>query len=76
LVERQGDEIVRLTEAATIWQLRARQAEEKLVALEARVGGDDPAEDAPPAAREAPESTPPPSSGGGLRGWLRRLLGS
>ena len=77
LVERQGDEIVRLTEAATIWQLRARQAEEKLLALEAHVATADTDQDAPTAAPAPLESPPPPEKSiGGLRGWLRRLLGA
>jgi hypothetical protein len=62
------DQVQRLTEASTMWQIRARQAEEQLKALTA---GATP----PGTAQEAPGSTEtnerPPT---GVMAWLRRLL--
>ncbi len=51
LIERQGKELADLREAATVWQLRAQQAEEKLLELTAgpaeTVIQPDPSPDAP-----------------------------
>ena len=70
VIERQGDEIKRLTEAATAWQMRALQAEEKLKALEAGtiVPGD---QDAAVARPEAPGATALPQ--GHQESWWARL---
>ncbi len=59
LIDRQGAEIARLTEAATVWQMRSRQAEERVLALEARVAEADAGEDAPLAAPGAPGAPEP-----------------
>jgi hypothetical protein len=70
LIERQAQEVQRLTEAATIWQMRARQFEDQLKQLSA---GETP----PTTLSEAPGS---PRSDDqplqGLRAWWRRLWGS
>jgi len=88
IIERQGEEIRRLAEAATAWQFRAVRTEEQLQALEAGpttpappTGGTAPATDRP--GHDAPR-TPPAVPGGAdasgsghgsrWRGWLRRLV--
>lgn len=83
LIERQGAEVRRLTEAATVWQLRALQAEERLQQLTAGDVPTDPpvaAQDGPGAAAEAgagsAASSPPPAPPAPPRrpAWWRRLL--
>jgi len=72
-----------LTEAATLWQFRARQLEEQIKQL---IAGDVEADDiatephnaspAAPGATEAPESTPDTSHEPSVvTSWLRRLVG-
>jgi len=67
LIERQGDEIGRLREAAAIWQVRAMQAEERLKQITA---GD-------VAPQDATEATPAPpgtvSDVAPTAPWWRRL---
>jgi hypothetical protein len=75
------EQVQRLTEASTMWQIRARQAEEQLKQLTAGAPQMEPAEDGgiapnPETATIAPESPPanevPPM---GATSWWRRLLG-
>ena len=69
LIERQGRELAEMREAAAVWQIRARQAEERLLELTA--------------GEVSPEAVPEPSGSPqmnssvlhGLRTWLRRLWG-
>jgi excisionase family DNA binding protein len=69
VIERQGEEIKRLTEAATIWQYRARQLEEQVKQLTAGpipndVHDDDqPAPESPQTHDIAPGATIAPSPG-------------
>jgi len=79
LIDRQGAEIARLTEAATVWQLRARQAEERVLALEARVADADAGEDAPGTRQDAPGAPDPPRPAPDAplprwRRWWRRMV--
>jgi len=68
LIERQAKELADLREAAAIWQVRARQAEEQLKALTA-------GEIDPETASEAAGASPANETGvPGLRTWLRRWL--
>jgi excisionase family DNA binding protein len=83
LIERQGGEIRRLSESATMWQIRAMQAEEKLKQLTAGdVPDDQPSTRTEPLVRspdgqgdadadERPADPPHPV----VRSWWRRLLG-
>lgn len=67
LIERQGRELAEMREAAAVWQIRARQAEERLLELTA-------GETAPETRLERPGSTETSESVlQGLRTWLRRL---
>ena len=69
LIERQGRELAEMREAAAVWQIRARQAEERLLELSA-------GETAPETRQDTPGS--PRSDDPGLRGvWhrVRRLWG-
>jgi len=77
------DRVQQLTEAATVWQIRAMQAEEKLKMLTAGdVPDDEPSTrpeppvspPQPPGATETAETTPDTSQA--QRSWWRRLLGS
>ena len=63
------DQVQRLTEASTMWQIRARQAEEQLKQLTA--GNVAPA-NAPEAAGASPANDRGTS---GVRAWMRRLWG-
>lgn len=63
------EKVERLTEASTMWQIRARQAEERLMQLTA--GETEP--DAPTMAPGSSESDAPAPPG--IRTWLRRLWG-
>jgi hypothetical protein len=69
LIERQGKELADLREAAAVWQIRARQAEERLQAITA-------GEIVPQTVPEPPGSTET-SEGSftGVLAWVRRLLG-
>ena len=67
LIERQAAELQRLTEASTMWSIRARQTEDKLLQLTA-------GNVAPGTATNAPGS--PESDGStptGIRAWMKRL---
>ena len=64
------DQVQRLTEASTMWSIRARQAEEQLKALTAGETSPEP----PKIAVESPESDDQGAQG--VRGWWRRLWGS
>jgi hypothetical protein len=69
LIERQAQEVQRLTEAATMWQMRARQFEDQLKQLSA---GETP----PTTLSEAPGSPRGDDQPvHGLRAWWRRLWG-
>jgi len=76
LIERQAKELADLREAAAIWQVRARQAEDQLKALTA--GPSEPEADQEPSRidAEAPqllqESEPAPT---GVLAWLKRWWG-
>ena len=62
------DRVQRLTEASTMWQIRARQAEEQLLHLTAGTGATS------EAAQKAPESpVRDEAAPHGLRGWWRRF---
>jgi hypothetical protein len=63
-----------LAEAATAWQIRAMQAEERLTQLTAGHDGDGDAPDAPPAAPGATETPEPKpiTSAPWWRRWMRR----
>ena len=64
------DQVQRLTEATTMWQIRARQAEEQLKAITA-------GETSPEAPQEAAGASPANDRGtSGIRTWWRRLWGS
>ena len=63
------DQVQRLTEASTMWQIRARQAEEQLKALTA--GTTEP--ETTFSASGSPRSDETPATG--LVAWVRRLLG-
>ncbi len=69
LIERQAQELQRLTEAATMWQMRARQFEERLQALTA--GG------TPPETVPEPPGSPQTNDTGprGLWAMVRRWWG-
>jgi hypothetical protein len=62
LIERQTTEIRRLSESATMWQIRAIQAEEKLKMLTAGETAEDDADDQPQL-RTAPPTAPPDGPG-------------
>jgi hypothetical protein len=66
-------EVRRHAEAATVWQIRAMQAEERLKALSAGEVAQDALEtrSVPPETAETPNPTGEPLTG--LRGWWRRL---
>ncbi|MGI8485785.1 MAG: hypothetical protein ACR2OU_16180, partial [Thermomicrobiales bacterium] len=74
LIERQARELADLREAAAIWQIRARQAEDKLLELTAGPVATDPQ---PDTSSDAPGSslshTTEPTR---RRAWWRRLWGS
>ena len=72
LIERQGEEIRRLTEAATVWQVRAVQAEERLKQLTA---GETSPQDAARTRQDAPGATKTPARSEEPTGVLRRLWG-
>jgi hypothetical protein len=61
------DQVQRLTEASTMWQIRARQAEEQLKVLTA---GETPPETSPEALESPPANDPAPT---GLGAWWKRL---
>ncbi len=63
------DQVQRLTEASTIWQVRARQAEEQLKQLTAG----NVAPETSPEAGESPETNDPAPTG--VLAWWRRLWG-
>lgn len=67
LIERQAKELADLREAAAIWQVRARQAEEQLKQLTAG----DVAPDTPPEAPGSPQTNDPAPTG--IRAWVKRL---
>ena len=76
LIERQAKELADLREASTIWQVRARQAEEQLKQLTV---GETPAESLhnsgtidPEGPQLLQESEPAPT---GIAAWFRRLWG-
>ncbi len=73
LIERQGDEIRRLTEAATVWQVQAVRAEEQ---LKARTAGDDPSSAPLPVPPPEPIGEPRPATEALMmrwRRWFRRM---
>ncbi len=80
LIERQAKELADLREAATIWQIRARQAEEQLKALTAGTSEPETTPEIirfdPYAPQETPQllqaSEPAPT---GIAAWFRRLWG-
>jgi hypothetical protein len=61
--------VERLTEASTVWQIRARQAEEKLLAIEAGESDPEPVQETPPAAPGSTETNETPATG--IRAWWR-----
>jgi len=70
LIERQGKELADLREAAAVWQIRARQAEERLLELSAGETTTTTSSEAPRSSRSDDQPLQ------GLRAWWRRLWGS
>lgn len=71
LIERQGKELADLREAATLWQLRARQAEDKLLELQA---GPVATDHQPDKSQDAPQSSLSQETGPTRLGaWWRKL---
>ena len=70
LIERQGDEIGRLREAAAVWQVRAMQAEDRLKQLTAGDVAPQEATAAPPVTEAITAPVAPPAPW--WRFWERR----